>query len=86
MKEIADPGRWTEGIVFVLVISFYGCAAPVQGLWPPQDGAPSHTIVISLDTWHAMIAFPLAPFSFDRDVDESVRGFQCSSTFINPLM
>jgi hypothetical protein len=66
MKALGKPRRYVLGFVFALVITFYGCAAPVQGLWPPQDGAPSHTIVISLDTWHAMIAFPLAPFPFDR--------------------
>ncbi len=43
-----------------LLIVLCGCAAPVRELWPPQEGAPSHTIVVSLDTWHAMIAFPLA--------------------------
>jgi hypothetical protein len=35
-----------------------GCASPVSGLWPPADGAPSVPILVSLDTWHAMIAFP----------------------------
>ena len=66
MKTLGKPQRQVLGFVFVLILSFCGCAAPVQGLWPPQDGAPSHTIVVSLDTWHAMIAFSLAPFSFDR--------------------
>jgi hypothetical protein len=37
-----------------------GCASPVEGLWPPAAGAPSHTIHVSLDTWHAMIAFHLS--------------------------
>jgi len=37
-----------------------GCAGPVQELWPPEKGAPTHTIVVSLDTWHAMIAFPIS--------------------------
>ena len=36
-----------------------GCAAPVAGLWPPAPGAPRQTIVVSVDSWHAMIAFPL---------------------------
>jgi len=66
MKALGKPRRYVLGFVFALFIAFYGCAAPVQGLWPPQDGAPSHTIVVSLDTWHATIAFPLSPFSFDR--------------------
>lgn len=42
-----------------LLIAFCGCAAPIQELWPPQEGAPSHTIVVSIDTWHAVIAFAL---------------------------
>jgi hypothetical protein len=66
MKALGKPRRYVRGFVFALVITFYGCAAPVQELWPPQEGAPSHTIVVSLDTWHATIAFPLAPFSFDQ--------------------
>lgn len=66
MKALSQPRRYVLGFVFVLIIAFYGCAAPVQGLWPPQDGAPSHTIVVSLDTWHATIAFPLTPFPFDQ--------------------
>ncbi len=47
-------------LLFVFLLpALCGCAAPVQELWPPKDGAPSHTIVVSLDTWHAMIAFAL---------------------------
>ncbi len=34
-----------------------GCTLPVEGLWPPPAGAPTYTIHVSLDTWHAMIAF-----------------------------
>ena len=35
-----------------------GCASPVPALWPPAADAPVTTIFISLDTWHAVIAFP----------------------------
>lgn len=42
-----------------LLLAVGGCAAPVQELWPPQKDAPTRTIVVSLDTWHAMIAFAL---------------------------
>jgi hypothetical protein len=66
MKTRAHSRKQRSGFVFILIFSLYGCAASVQELWPPQEGTPSHTIVVSLDTWHAMIAFPLAPFSFDR--------------------
>ena len=32
-----------------------GCASPVEGLWPPEPGAPSHRIVVSVDSWHSVI-------------------------------
>ncbi|MGH7256443.1 MAG: hypothetical protein ACREI3_11770, partial [Nitrospirales bacterium] len=35
-----------------------GCAGPIPGLWPPADQDSPHTIIVSIDTWHAMIAFP----------------------------
>jgi len=34
------------------------CASPVEGLWPPPPDSATQTIVVSIDTWHAMIAFP----------------------------
>ncbi len=44
-----------------------GCASPVEGLWPPAAGAPSHMIHVSLDTWHAMIAFPVdTPHAYEE--------------------
>ena len=52
--------RLSPWLLACLLLIFCGCAAPVQKLWPPPKDAPSHTIVVSLDTWHAMIAFPLA--------------------------
>jgi len=33
------------------------CALPVEGLWPLSLDSPARTIFVSLDTWHAMIAF-----------------------------
>src|SRR5207245_973936 len=50
----------------------FGCATPVQELWPPPEGAPTHTIVVSLDTWHAMIAITL---------DERVTALDRKSVF-----
>lgn len=35
-----------------------GCALPVGSLWPPPSDSAVRTIYVSLDTWHAMIAFP----------------------------
>ncbi len=34
------------------------CASPVEGLWPPPPESVQHTVSVSIDTWHAMIAFP----------------------------
>jgi len=51
--------RAAVALVFFVLIA--GCATPRAGLWPPEPGQPTHTIHVSLDTWHAMIAFPLAP-------------------------
>ena len=36
-----------------------GCASSGNVPWPLAPGEPRHTILVSLDTWHAMIAFPL---------------------------
>ena len=33
------------------------CASPVEGLWPPPPESVQHTVSVSIDTWHAMIAF-----------------------------
>lgn len=35
-----------------------GCASPNQELWPPAPGSPAHDIIVSVDTWHAVIGFP----------------------------
>jgi len=34
------------------------CASPVEALRPTTPDSPARTIFVSLDTWHAMIAFP----------------------------
>jgi hypothetical protein len=36
-----------------------GCASPIPNLWPPPPDVSARTIYVSLDTWHAMIAFPV---------------------------
>ena len=50
------PAPW---LIIPSLLLLWSCAAPVQGLWPPSEGAPTHTVVVSLDTWHAMIAITL---------------------------
>ena len=42
------------------------CASPVEGLWPPAAGSPARTVIVSLDTWHAMIAFPIQQEDSDQ--------------------
>lgn len=49
--------RLTVGALCLLPLS--GCASPVEGLWPPTQSSPAQTIVVSLDPWHAMIAFSM---------------------------
>ena len=55
--------RWRclslTAIGLTLCMLLWGCASPVEGLWPPSPDSPSRTIYVSLDTWHAMIAFPV---------------------------
>lgn len=50
--------RTRDWLVLGLVLLFCGCAAPSPGLWPPEPGAPAHSIIVSVDTWHAVIALP----------------------------
>ena len=50
------PVPW---LIVLSLLLLCGCAAPVKELWPPPEGAPTRTIVVSLDTWHAMIAITL---------------------------
>lgn len=60
MTTLGRPaGRGLAHVFCWAILSSYGCAAPIPDLWPPRENAPSHTIVVSLDTWHAMIAFAL---------------------------
>jgi len=48
-----------------------GCASPVEGLWPPPPNSTTQTIVVSIDTWHAMIAFPQ-----NNEAEDSALGSQ----------
>jgi hypothetical protein len=43
----------------MVTLLLLGCASPREELWPPQPGSLTHPVYVSLDTWHAMIAFPV---------------------------
>lgn len=58
-------------LVFTAIVLLSACASPVEGLWPPPPEAGTKTIAVSLDTWHAMIAFP-----GNNGTDESALGSQ----------
>lgn len=45
-------------IIFSVTALLLACASPVEGLWPPPPESVQHTVFVSIDTWHAMIAFP----------------------------
>ncbi len=70
-------GAW---VLVSLMALMLGCATPGSELWPPRPGDASHTVLVSLDTWHAMIAFPrttsqslvLSPESSDPTSQSSV--------------
>ncbi|TKS58441.1 MAG: hypothetical protein EWM72_02980 [Nitrospira sp.] len=49
----------TLSLVPALFLLAWGCVSPIERLWPPRPNSPSHPIYVSLDTWHAMIAFPV---------------------------
>src|SRR3989454_894561 len=72
MTAIAAVRKRATWAIPGLAIFLFGCATPVQELWPPPEGAPTHTIVVSLDTWHAMIAITL---------DERVTALDRKSVF-----
>ena len=46
-------------ISLAVTLLLFGCASPRAELWPPQPSSPTHPIYVSLDTGHAMIAFPV---------------------------
>lgn len=64
-------------LALLAILSLSACVSPVEGLWPPTPDTPTRTIIVSLDTWHAMIAFPTQkedseqPLTFSSDVGTS---------------
>lgn len=61
-------------IVLSGLLLLSACASPVEGLWPPAPDSPARTVVVSVDTWHAMIAFPIEPSAISPQ--QSVAGEQ----------
>lgn len=57
MRALTDQRNVTVWIAACMMM-LIGCVTPVRELWPPPPDAPSRTIYVSLDAWHAMIAFP----------------------------
>jgi len=45
-------------VVGLALLGLGGCAAVAGAPWPPAAGEARHRIIISVDTWHAMIALP----------------------------
>lgn len=43
---------WVPAL-FVLITA---CVSPNVEIWPPAPGSPAHDILVSVDTWHAVIA------------------------------
>ena len=66
-----------------------GCASPIPELWPPTSDASARTIYVSLDTWHAMIAFPREDGTEDSELtterNSSDSGHQSSALGSQPL-
>lgn len=59
MPAVAD-------LVFACTL-LWGCASPIPDLWPPTPDVPARTIYVSLDIWHAMIAFPVGtPHTYEE--------------------
>ena len=62
---------------------------PVEGLWPPPLESFQHTIYVSLDTWHAMIASPREDGTEDSELtterNSSDSGHQSSALGSQPL-
>lgn len=56
------------------------CASPVEGLWPPPPDSPARAISVSLDTWHAMIAFPLEPSAISHQRSDANEQEQSGSS------
>ncbi|HSA87556.1 MAG TPA: DUF2459 domain-containing protein [Nitrospira sp.] len=61
------------GAAIVLML-LSACASPVKSLWPVPPESAAHTMYVSIDTWHAMIAFPTQPEGSDQLSAFSIEG------------
>ena len=59
---------------YSVCLLMFGCAGPIPELWPPDQTAPARTIVVSVDTWHAMIALPRTKDA--AEIDRSQPGYE----------
>ena len=57
LRPVSDVIAVAIGLSASLLLS--ACASPVEGLWPPSPDSAARTLYVSLNPWHAMIAFPL---------------------------
>lgn len=61
-RQAAHLPRWrflrSYALCVMVATVLYGCATPSEDLWPPHPEQVAQTIYVSLDTLHAMIAFP----------------------------
>lgn len=67
-------GIVVAAITLLAILSLSACASPVGGIWPPPPDSPAQTIIVSLDTWHAMIALPIHHADGDRESVFSSEG------------
>ncbi|OQW32759.1 MAG: hypothetical protein A4E19_05215 [Nitrospira sp. SG-bin1] len=68
-----QPARPVIVVALSAILALSGCALPVEGLWPPAQNSPAQTVIVSLDTWHAMIAFPTYQADSDQPSDFSLE-------------
>ncbi|MBH0200936.1 MAG: DUF2459 domain-containing protein [Nitrospira sp.] len=87
MRHFARAIRFSGAAISFALLS--ACASPVEGLWPPPPESARHTVYVSLDTWHAMIAFPREDGTEDSELtterNSSDSGHQSSALGSQPL-
>ncbi|MDH4088754.1 MAG: DUF2459 domain-containing protein [Nitrospira sp.] len=87
MRHFARATSFSGAVIFLTLLS--ACVSPVEGLWPPPLESFQHTIYVSLDTWHAMIAFPREDGTEDSELtterNSSDSGHQSSALGSQPL-